>query len=36
LRSNGFLPYSRIGNKLYYLKIDLLKILSDNYKKRMA
>jgi hypothetical protein len=31
LRSNGILPYSRIGNKIYYLKNDLLKILSDNY-----
>jgi hypothetical protein len=31
LRSNGTLPYSRIGNKLYYLKRDILKILSDNY-----
>jgi hypothetical protein len=31
LRSNGTLPYSRIGNKIYYLKSDILKILSDNY-----
>lgn len=31
LRSNGILPYSRIGNKLYYRKQDILKILSDNY-----
>jgi hypothetical protein len=31
LRSNGTLPYSRIGNKMYYLKKDILKILSDNY-----
>ncbi|WP_302567788.1 helix-turn-helix domain-containing protein [Culturomica massiliensis] len=31
LRSNGILPYSRIGNKLYYRKQDMLKILSDNY-----
>ena len=31
LRSNGALPYSRIGNKIYYLKKDILKILSDNY-----
>jgi hypothetical protein len=31
LRSNGTLPYSRIGNKLYYRKQDILKILSDNY-----
>jgi len=31
LRSNGALPYSRIGNKLYYLKSDILKILAHNY-----
>ena len=31
LRSNGTLPYSRIGSKIYYLKRDILKILSDNY-----
>jgi hypothetical protein len=31
LHSNGTLPYSCIGNKIYYLKNDLLKILSDNY-----
>jgi hypothetical protein len=31
LRSNGTLPYSRIGNKIYYLKQDIIKILSDNY-----
>ena len=31
LRTNGTLPYSRIGNKLYYRKQDILKILSDNY-----
>ena len=31
LRSNGILPYSRIGNKLYYRKQDILKILSNNY-----
>jgi hypothetical protein len=31
LRSNGTLPYSRIGNKIYYLRKDILKILSDNY-----
>ncbi len=31
LRSNGILPFSRIGNKLYYRKQDILKILSDNY-----
>jgi hypothetical protein len=31
LRSNGTLPYSHIGNKIYYLKQDIIKILSDNY-----
>ena len=31
LRTNSTLPYSRIGNKIYYLKRDILKILSDNY-----
>jgi hypothetical protein len=31
LRSNGTLPYSRIGNKIYYRKKDIIKILSDNY-----
>ncbi|MDR2927602.1 MAG: helix-turn-helix domain-containing protein [Cytophagaceae bacterium] len=31
LRSNGTLPFSRIGNKLYYRKQNILKILSDNY-----
>jgi len=31
LRSNGTLPFSRIGNKLFYRKSDILKILSHNY-----
>jgi len=31
LRSNGTLPFSRIGNKIYYLRRDIIKILSDNY-----
>ena len=31
LRSNGTLPFSRIGNKIYYFKQDIIKILSDNY-----
>jgi hypothetical protein len=31
LRSNGTLPFSRIGNKIYYRRQDILKILSDNY-----
>ena len=31
LRSNGTLPYSRINNKIYYLRQDIQKILADNY-----
>jgi hypothetical protein len=31
LRSNGILPFSRIGNKIYYRRQDIIKILSDNY-----
>ena len=31
LRSNGTMPFSRIGNKLFYRKSDILKILSHNY-----
>ncbi|MDR1756999.1 MAG: helix-turn-helix domain-containing protein [Culturomica sp.] len=31
LRSNGTLPFSRIGNKIYYRKQDILKILNDHY-----
>ena len=31
LRSNGTLLFSRIGNKIYYRRQDILKILSDNY-----
>ena len=31
LRTNGTLPYSRIGRKLYYKRSDILKILYDNY-----
>ena len=31
LRSNGSLPFSRIGNKIYYHKQDIIKILTDNY-----
>ena len=34
LRSNGILPFSRIGNKLYYRRQDIIKILSDNYTMR--
>ena len=31
LRTNGTLPFSRIGNKIYYRKQDIIKILTDNY-----
>jgi hypothetical protein len=31
LRNNGTLPYSRIGNKIYYKRSDINKILSKNY-----
>ena len=31
LRSNGTMPYTRIGNKIYYLRSDLEKLLHDNY-----
>lgn len=31
LRSNGTMPYTRIGNKIYYLRSDLEKFLHDNY-----
>jgi hypothetical protein len=31
LRSNGILPYSHIGSKIYYLRRNILKIFSDNY-----
>ena len=31
LRTNGTLPFSRIRNKLYYRKQDILKILFVNY-----
>ena len=31
LRSNGTLPFSRIGGKIYYLRRDIQKILADNY-----
>jgi hypothetical protein len=31
LRINGTLPFSRIGNKIYYRRQDIIKILSDNY-----
>jgi hypothetical protein len=31
LRTNGTLPFSKIGNKIYYRRQDILKILADNY-----
>jgi len=31
LRSSGKLPYSRIGNKIYYCRQDIIKILSTHY-----
>jgi hypothetical protein len=31
LRTNGTLPFSRIGRKLFYRRSDILRILQDNY-----
>lgn len=31
LRSNGTLPFSRIGNKLYYRNSDIQRILQNHY-----
>lgn len=31
LRTTGLLPYSRIGNKIYYRTEDIHQILNDNY-----
>ena len=31
LRTNGILPFSRIGNKIYYRKQDIISILTNNY-----
>lgn len=31
LRSNGTIPYTRIGRKIYYLREDIKRILRDNY-----
>lgn len=31
LRSNGTLPFTRIGRKIYYLRSDIERILKDNY-----
>lgn len=31
LRSNGTIPYTRIGRKIYYLREDIERILRNNY-----
>lgn len=31
LRSNGTIPYTRIGRKIYYLREDIERILWNNY-----
>lgn len=31
LRSNGTVPYTRIGHKIYYLRRDIERILRNNY-----
>jgi len=31
LRTNGTLPFSRLGRKLFYKRSDILRILQDNY-----
>jgi hypothetical protein len=31
LRTNGTLPFSRIGNKLFYRSSDIQRLLADNY-----
>lgn len=31
LRSNGTLPFSRIGNKIYYRRSDISRILNNHY-----
>lgn len=31
LRSNGTIPYTRIGRKIYYLREDIERVLRDNY-----
>jgi hypothetical protein len=31
LRSNGTLPHSRIGKKLYYKRSDIQQVLQNNY-----
>lgn len=31
LRSNGTIPYTRIGRKIYYFRQDIERLLKDNY-----
>jgi len=31
MRTNGALPYSKIGNKIYYKHSDIAQILENNY-----
>ena len=31
LRSNGTIPYARIGRKIYYLRQDIEQVLRNNY-----
>ena len=31
LRSNGTIPYTKIGHKIWYLKRDIERILRSNY-----
>ena len=31
LRSNSTIPYTKIGNKIWYLKRDLERVLRSNY-----
>lgn len=35
LRTNGTLPYSRIGNKIYYKRSDIETILQNNYNNSL-
>lgn len=34
LRSNGTMPFSRIGNKIYYRRADIQRLLDNNYTAR--
>ena len=34
LRTNGTLPFSRIGNKIYYKRSDIEDILQKNYTNK--